>query len=72
MIIRRATAVRYGRQDVIQIVKDTSSTNQSATTAEPNALRIMTFLITSVIKSTSMRDVANQINNVKEHCDYDI
>ena len=32
------------------------------TIAEPNALRIMTFLITSVIKSTSMRDVANQIN----------
>lgn len=32
------------------------------TTAEPNALRIMTFLITSVIKSTSIRDVENQIN----------
>ena len=43
-------------------MKNTSRTNQSATTAEPNALRIMTFLITSVIKSTSIRDVANQIN----------
>lgn len=32
------------------------------TIAEPNALRIMTFLITYVIKSTSIRDVANQIN----------
>lgn len=32
------------------------------TTAEPNALRIMTFLITSIIKSTSIRDVENQIN----------
>lgn len=47
MIIRRATAVRYGRQDVIQIVKDTSSTNQSATTAEPNALRIRSFELSS-------------------------
>lgn len=62
MKIRRATAVRYGRQDVIQIVKNTLSTNQNVTIAEPNALRIMTFLITSVIKSTSIRDVANQIN----------
>lgn len=32
------------------------------TIAELNALKIMTFLITSVIKSTSIRDVANQIN----------
>mgnify|MGYP006867469055 CR=1 FL=1 len=32
------------------------------TTAEPNALRIMTFLITSVTKSTSTQDVGNQIN----------
>lgn len=54
--------VKHGRQDVIQIAKDTSSTNQSVTIAEPNALRIMTFSITSVIKSTSIRDVANQIN----------
>lgn len=38
------------------------STNQSVTIAEPNALRIMTFLITSVAKSTSTQDVANQIN----------
>lgn len=38
------------------------STNQNVTTAEPNALRIMTFLITSIIKSTSIRDVENQIN----------
>ena len=45
---------------------------QSVTIAEPNALKIMTFLITSVIKSTSIQDVANQINNEKEHCDYDI
>ena len=59
MINRRATAVKYGRQDVIQIVKNTSSTNQNVTTAEPNALKIMTFLITFVIKSTSMRDVEN-------------
>lgn len=43
-------------------MKDILNTNQSATTAEPNVLRIMTFLITFVIKSTSMRDVANQIN----------
>ncbi|WP_302602354.1 hypothetical protein [uncultured Ruminococcus sp.] len=43
-------------------MKNTSSTNQNVTTAEPNALRIMTFLITSVIKSTSIRDVENQIN----------
>ena len=32
------------------------------TIAEPNALRIMTFLIIYVIKSASIRDVANSIN----------
>lgn len=54
--------VKHGWQDVIQIAKDTSSTNQNVTIAEPNALRIMTSLITSVTKSTSTQDVANQIN----------
>lgn len=32
------------------------------TIAEPNAPKIMTFLITSVTKSTSTQDVGNQIN----------
>lgn len=54
--------VKCERQDVIQIAKDTSSTNQSVTIAEPNALRITIFSITSVIKSTSTQDVGNQIN----------
>lgn len=54
--------VKHGRQDVIQIVKNTLSTNQSVTIAEPNAPRITIFSIMSVIKSTSTQDVANQIN----------
>lgn len=54
--------VKHGRQDVIQIAKDTSSTNQNVTIAEPNAPKIMTFLIISVTKSTSTQDAGNQIN----------
>lgn len=54
--------VKCERQDVIQIVKNTLSTNQSVTTVEPNAPRITIFSIMSVIKSTSTQDVANRIN----------
>lgn len=54
--------VKCERQDVIRIVKNILNTNQNVTIAEPNAPKIMTFLITFVIKSTSIRDVANQIN----------
>ena len=49
-------------------MKNTSRTNQNVTIAEPNAPKIMTFLITSVTKSTSTQDAENQINERIGEC----